>query len=128
MASCSRLPSPSRRGRLREWIERCPNPLYSALTFQGGAAWRKRLNDEIGDQGQVTALIERRSDAELAELMGNLGGHDLPTLTDAFAQASAHDRPTLFVCYTTKGHGLSLAGHKDNHAGLMTPAQMMPSA
>jgi len=22
--------------RLREWIETCPNQLYSALTFQGG--------------------------------------------------------------------------------------------
>ncbi|HUN13387.1 MAG TPA: hypothetical protein PLE50_14095, partial [Rhabdaerophilum sp.] len=88
------------------------------------AAWRKRLLDEIGDQGPVTALIERRSDAELAELMGNLGGHDLPNLIEAFEAASRHDRPTLFICYTIKGHGLPLAGHKDNHAGLMTPSQM----
>ncbi len=29
----------------------CPNQLYSALTFQGGAAWRKRLLDDLGDQG-----------------------------------------------------------------------------
>ena len=36
---------------LREWIDACPNQLYSALVFQGGAAWRKRLLDEIGDQG-----------------------------------------------------------------------------
>ena len=36
---------------LRQWIDTCPNQLYSALVFQGGAAWRKRLNDEIGDQG-----------------------------------------------------------------------------
>ena len=36
---------------LRQWIDRCPNQLYSALVFQGGAAWRKRLMDEIGDQG-----------------------------------------------------------------------------
>ena len=44
---------------LRAWIERCPNQLYAALTFQGGAALRrKRLLDEIGDQGQVTSLIE----------------------------------------------------------------------
>ncbi len=49
--------------RLREWIDTCPNQLYSALVFQGGAAWRKRLLDEIGDQGPVTALIEARSDA-----------------------------------------------------------------
>ena len=39
---------------LRQWIDRCPNQLYSALVFQGGAAWRKRLMDEIGDQGAVT--------------------------------------------------------------------------
>ena len=37
--------------RLREWIDRSPNQLYSALAFQGGAAWRKRLLDELGDQG-----------------------------------------------------------------------------
>ena len=109
---------------LRRWIDRCPNQLYSALTFQGGAVWRKRLMDEIGDQGPVSALIERRSDATLAALMGNLGGHDLPSLLDAFETAKAHDRPTLFICYTIKGHGLPLAGHKDNHAGLLTPAQM----
>ncbi len=30
--------------RLRDWIDHCPNQLYSALTFQGGAAWRKRLH------------------------------------------------------------------------------------
>lgn len=110
--------------RLREWIDACPNQLYSALTFQGGAAWRKRLTDEIGDQGPVTALIDRRSDAELATLMGNLGGHDLSSLLEAFEQAKTHDRPVCFICYTIKGFGLPLAGHKDNHAGLMTPAQM----
>ena len=27
-------------------------------------------------------------------------------------------------CYTVKGFGLPFAGHKDNHAGLMTPQQM----
>lgn len=109
---------------LKRWIDTCPNPLYSALTFQGGKAWRKRLMDEIGDQGEVTALIERRTDAELAALMGNLGGHDLPSLIEAFEAARAHDRPVCFIAYTIKGFGLPLAGHKDNHAGLMTPAQL----
>jgi pyruvate dehydrogenase E1 component len=108
---------------LRTWIDNCPNQLYSALTFQGGAAWRRRLLDEIGDQGAVTALIERRSDDELAALMGNLGGHCLDSLTDAF-DAIDHDRPTVFLAYTVKGWGTPLAGHKDNHSGLMTPAQM----
>jgi pyruvate dehydrogenase E1 component len=109
--------------KLRAWIDACPNPLYSALVFQGGAAWRKRLLDEIGDQGDVTALIEKRSDDELARLMNNLGGHDLPALLKAFKSID-HDRPVCFICYTVKGFGLPMAGHKDNHAGLMTPAQM----
>jgi pyruvate dehydrogenase E1 component len=108
---------------LRDWIDRCPNQLYSALVFQGGAAWRKRLLDEIGDQGEVTRLIERRSDDALAQLMNNLGGHDLAAIIDAFDTID-HDRPVCFIAYTIKGFGLPLAGHKDNHAGLMTPAQM----
>src|SRR5690348_15114835 len=78
---------------LRRWIDTCPNQLYSALTFQGGAAWRKRLLDEIGDQGPVSRLIEKRSDDELAALMGNLGGHDLSALLKAFEDAGKHDRP-----------------------------------
>jgi len=108
---------------LRAWINSCPNQLYSALTFQGGAAWRKRLMNELGDQGAVSRLIDKRSDDELARLMGNLGGHDLPSLIEAFTRADS-DRPTCFICYTIKGSGLALAGHKDNHAGMMTPAQM----
>src|SRR6267143_1956407 len=107
---------------LRQWIDNCPNQLYSALVFQGGAAWRKRLNDEIGDQGPMTRLIETRSDEELARLMTNLAGHDLPSLIEAIGKVD-HDRPICFICYTIKGFGLPFAGHKDNHAGLMTPAQ-----
>ncbi len=110
--------------RLKAWIDTCPNQLYSALVFQGGAAWRRRLLDDLGDQGPVTRLIEARTDAELADLMGNLGGHDLPSLLAAFEAARQHDRPVCFIAYTVKGHGLPLAGHKDNHAGLMTPAQV----
>lgn len=109
--------------RLRKWIDDCPNQLYSALVFQGGAAWRKRLLDDIGDQGDLTRLIEKCSDEELARLMTNLAGHDLPSLIEAF-EAVDHDRPICFIAYTIKGYALPFAGHKDNHAGLMTPAQM----
>jgi len=34
------------------------------------------------------------------------------------------DRPKVFIIYTIKGIGLPFQGHKDNHAGLMTQAQM----
>lgn len=109
---------------LRNWIDTCPNQLYCALAFQGGGAWRKRLLDELGDQGNVSHLVERRSDAELEQLMTNLGGHDIETILDAFEQARSHERPVCFIAYTIKGFGLPLAGHKDNHAGLMTTAQL----
>ncbi len=108
---------------LKNWIDSCPNQLYAALTFQGGAAWRQRLMDDIGDQGHISDLLNARSDSELSELMSNLGGHCLETLSTTFNSIN-HDRPTAFIAYTVKGWGTSLAGHKDNHAGLMTAAQM----
>lgn len=108
---------------LKRWIDNCPNALYAALCFQGGAAFRKHLHDEIGDQGPITKLIDRRSDEELLALMSNLGGHDMASMLDAF-ESIDHDRPVCFIAYTIKGVGLPFQGHKDNHAGLMTVAQM----
>lgn len=108
---------------LKTWIDNCPNALYAALCFQGGAAFRKHLHDEIGDQGPITKLIDKRSDAELLALMSNLGGHDMASMLEAFEQID-HDRPVCFIAYTIKGVGLPFQGHKDNHAGLMTVAQM----
>ncbi len=109
---------------LKAWIDDCPNPLYSALTFQGGAAWRRRLMEDLGDQGPINTLLDGYSDSDLAALMENLGGHCIETLLEGFGEAASHDRPTAFVAYTVKGWGTPLAGHKDNHAGLMTAAQM----
>ncbi|TZG31251.1 1-deoxy-D-xylulose-5-phosphate synthase N-terminal domain-containing protein [Agrobacterium sp. B1(2019)] len=108
--------------KLRDWIDRCSNQEYAALTFMGGAVWRRRLLDDLGDQGDVSALIERRSDAELAALMENLGGNCVATMAEVFA-ATDHDRPTCFLAYTIKGWSTPIAGHKDNHGGLMTTTQ-----
>ncbi len=110
---------------LRRWIDDCPNSLYAALTFQGGAAWRAALLAELGRDEGVRAIMDPLSDEELAGLMTNLGGHDVETLLEAFrAQDAAGDQPTCFIAYTIKGMGLPFAGHKDNHAGLMTREQM----
>lgn len=109
---------------LRDWIDNCPNADYAALTYQGGAAWRARLLSDIGQQPGVKALLLSYSDEELASLMTGLGGHCLETILEAFAEAEGSDKPRLFIAYTIKGYGLPLAGHKDNHAGLMTPTQI----
>ena len=110
---------------LRRWIDDCPNSLYSALTFQGGAAWRQAIQAELGREPGIAALLDDHDDAGLARLMTNLGGHDIGLLVETFRAAAAEgDQPTCFIAYTVKGMGLPFAGHKDNHAGLMTPDQM----
>jgi len=109
---------------LRDWIDHCPNSLYSALTFQGGAAWRRQLMADIGTVNGIPPLLEEHEDAALADLMTNLAGHDLQSILEAFHSVGDDEQPTCFLAYTIKGFGLPFAGHKDNHAGLMNPDQM----
>ncbi|MGE4430612.1 MAG: transketolase [Sphingobium sp.] len=108
---------------LEEWIDNCPNAEFAALTYQGGEAWRARLLADIGKKPHVKKLLDRFDDDALSALMTNLGGHCMETLMEAF-DAANDDKPTLFIAYTVKGFGLPLAGHKDNHSGMMNPAQM----
>ncbi len=108
---------------LEEWIDNCPNVDYAVLTYQGGAAWRARLLADIGGKPNVAKLLDAHDDDALAALMTNLGGHCMETLTQAFDSAD-DERPTLFIAYTIKGYGLPLAGHKDNHSGMMNPPQI----
>jgi len=108
---------------LRNWIDACPNSLYSALAFKGGAAWRQHISSDLGGCVEIRDLLEQFDDDSLHALMTNLAGHDLETILEAFSDIT-DDRPTCFVMYTIKGYGLPFAGHKDNHASLMTLDQM----
>jgi pyruvate dehydrogenase E1 component len=108
---------------LREWIDGCPNSLYSALVYKGGAGWREHLQRDLNRYPGIRAILDDHDDPALQRLMTNLGGHDLEAILDAF-HAIADDRPTCFIAYTIKGYGLPFAGHKDNHAGLMNLDQM----
>jgi pyruvate dehydrogenase E1 component len=108
---------------LAEWIDNCPNAEFAALTYMGGGAWRERLMRDIGGAPHVAKLIASFNDDDLATLMTNLGGHCVQTLTEAF-DAAQDDTPTLFIAYTVKGFGLPLAGHKDNHSGMMNTGQI----
>lgn len=109
---------------LRDWIDDCPNSLYSALVYKGGSSWREHLEAEIGDTPGVRKILESHDDDALAELMTNLAGHDIESVLEAFDEAALSDEPTCFIAYTVKGYGLPMAGHKDNHSGLMGPEQV----
>jgi pyruvate dehydrogenase E1 component len=108
---------------LEQWIDNCPNADFAVLTYKGGEAWRERLLADIGSKTNVKKLIASYDDDQLAALMTNLGGHCLASLTEAF-DAANDDLPTMFIAYTVKGFGLPLAGHKDNHSGMMNPSQI----
>ena len=110
-------------GALKRWIDDCPNQLYSALTFKGATAWREALTRDLKGTSGLKELLDTHDDARLHALMTNLGGHDMATLLEAFHGVD-DDAPRCFIAYTIKGHRLPLAGHKDNHAGIMTPDQM----
>ncbi|WP_335657794.1 transketolase [Parasphingorhabdus sp.] len=108
---------------LQHWIDNCPNADFAALTYQGGEAWRIRLMADIGNKSGVKKLIESYNDIALADIMTNLGGHCIETLMDAFDSAQ-DETPTIFIAYTVKGYGLPLAGHKDNHSGMLNTPQI----
>jgi pyruvate dehydrogenase E1 component len=106
---------------LKAWFEGLGNADLSALHYQGGAAWRARITDELSTK--AASFLEDYDDDALARLFTDLGGHCMESLIEAF-DAAQDDVPTLFIAWTIKGFGLPFAGHKDNHAGLMNSTQM----
>ena len=112
---------------LRNWIDECPNDLYSALTFKGQAGgdstWRDNLKRDLHGVKGIKSILDDHDDETLHALMTNLAGHDMEAVLDAF-HGVKDDSPQCFIAYTVKGFNTPLAGHKDNHAGLMTPDQM----
>ncbi len=105
--------------RILKWIDACPNDLFSALTFQGGNAWRITLKDDFNKNRDISNIIDPLNDTELHQLMTNLAGHDIEELNEVFSKNKNSAKPACFICYTVKGFGLPLAGHKDNHSGIM---------
>ncbi|MBB44633.1 MAG: transketolase [Rhodospirillaceae bacterium] len=112
---------------LRRWIDDCPNDLYSALTFKGQSGeksvWRAPLKKDLRGVRGLKSILEDHDDDELHLLMTNLAGHDMESVLEAF-NGVKDDTPQCFIAYTIKGYGTPLAGHRDNHAGLMTAEQM----
>ena len=109
-------------GALKDWIDTCPNQLYSALTYKRDG-WREHLRGDLRGTVGFSEFLDSHSDEDLHTLMTNLGGHDLEYLVESFASVQ-DETPRCFIAYTIKGHGLPTAGHKDNHAGLMNPEQI----
>ena len=87
--------------KLKSWFETLPNAELSALHYQGGAAWRARIEADLGKAG--AAFLKAHDDDALASLFTDLGGHCMETLVEAF-DAAQDDVPTLFIAWTIKGY------------------------
>ena len=120
--------SASPNGALRRRIDEMSNEEYQALIrIRNGGELRTRLTDVADahyrrDLIQTLAAIE---DDNLRDVVGNLGGHDLPALIEVLSTADAvTDGPAVIFAYTVKGFGLPMAGDPLNHSQLLTQEQM----
>ena len=69
-----------------KWVDDCPNDLFSALTFQGGKAWRNAMHEDFKNNNDALNIINSLNDQKLHELMTNLAGHDIEELSEVFSK------------------------------------------
>ncbi len=108
---------------LRAWLDAMPNEQFQSLFGLPDDEVRARFLEGAPDA--VAPAIDGVADADLAALVTDLGGHDIPALLDAFAECdAASDRPSVVFAYTVKGWGLPIAGNPRNHSALLTAEQV----
>jgi len=113
--------------RLRARLEAMSNAEYHALIRLPAAAVRKAL--VAARDGEPDVALDRfladHSDEALQALVGDVGGHDLAAITEAYAEAERHRTgPSVILADTIKGWGLPLAGDQMNHGALLTQTQL----
>src|SRR3954462_6071379 len=72
--------------QLRQWIDDCPNSLYSALVYKGGAGCREALPRDFTQYPSIRRILEQHNDDTLHRLMTNLAGNDMQAVLDAFEE------------------------------------------
>jgi pyruvate dehydrogenase E1 component len=110
---------------LKEWLDTCSNSAYQSLMTQPGETLRRVLLQWGKSRGaDMESLLAPLDDTALKELVFNIGGHDLQQILRTLAHAAQMQGPLMILAYTTKGWGLPIAGHLENHAALLTDAQL----
>ncbi|MEO6709569.1 MAG: pyruvate dehydrogenase, partial [Planctomycetota bacterium] len=68
---------------------------------------------------QAFAALSKLGDADVVRAFGDLGGHDLARLVQAFDFAKqASDQPCMIIAHTVKGWNLECAADPSNHSAL----------
>jgi pyruvate dehydrogenase E1 component len=112
--------------RLRARLDGLTYAEYQRLLRLPPAAVRKALVTTAGGVDEaVEQVLAPHADAALADLVRDVGGHDLASVLEALAEAeTVRDRPTVILAQTIKGWGLPLAAEVMNHTALLSQAQM----
>ena len=113
--------------RLRARLESMPNAEYHALLRCPAGAVRKALVKSGGGETDpaLDGLLAPIADEALRDLVADVGGHDLASVLDAFAEAERpRDRPCVILADTIKGWGLPFAGDPMNHGALLGSSQL----
>lgn len=107
---------------LRTRLETMPNEEYQRiLRVPAGEIGERILAGQSSEK--LRALVDSVSTQQWADVVRDLGGHDLGLLVDTFDHVDGH-RPTVVFAYTIKGRGLATEGHPNNHSALLTEDQM----
>ena len=111
-------------GALREWIDEMPNERYQALFGLDPTDLRSSFLRDAPQE--VVDLLSDLDADEVAALVTDLGGHDLPSVLEALQQADRDTtRPTVIFAYTHKGWGLPIQGNARNHAAVLSTEQVV---
>lgn len=112
-------------GLLKDWLDHCRTSQYQSLMTRPGSELRRVLLDWGEQRGTGFAQsFENLNDTELKDLVFSVGGHDLRQILRTLSRASRLQGPLMILAYTTKGWGLPIAGHLENHAAVLTDAQL----
>jgi pyruvate dehydrogenase E1 component len=109
---------------LRRRIDRMPNQEYQRLLRSEADELRERLPGTGRARKEIARLIADVEDGELLQAVGDLAGHDLGSLLDAFENADGvTDKPSVIFAYTIKAWKLATRGHPGNHSALLSSEQ-----
>ncbi len=109
---------------LRLAIDEMSNEMYQRLLRVPPGQLREWLPKTTRYSRDITRLISRWPDDELQASFRNLGGHDFPTLREAFEKTALESGPSIIFAYTLKGWRLPSVGDPQNHSVVLSQRQM----
>ncbi|MHB2029573.1 MAG: transketolase-like TK C-terminal-containing protein [Acidimicrobiales bacterium] len=105
-------------------IDGMSNEEYQRLLRSSPSELRGRLIVPGRGKRSIERVLNEMDDIEIAEVIRDLGGHDLSDLLGAFRRADEiTDRPSIIFAHTIKAWGLPTQGHPANHSALLSSGQ-----